>query len=126
MNKADWVWMGHAGHFCGANDCRFRLTTYVGDFIVSTVGEYTPKLFSKNDRDFQPLGCGKDDLYETLVFPAKKDDKGLCCPYIISSFIEIDGDRYKTPLEALEGHMNLCEKFSQKSKKEFEEVITEE
>lgn len=44
MNKEEWIWMPHAGHFCGGNECRFRLNTYVNGYIVSTVGEYLPPL----------------------------------------------------------------------------------
>ena len=31
--------MPHAGHFILGRECQFRLNTYVGKYIVSTVGE---------------------------------------------------------------------------------------
>jgi len=40
--RDEWVWMPHAAHLMVGNDCRFHLATYVGGYIVSTVGEYLP------------------------------------------------------------------------------------
>lgn len=40
--KSDRIYMPHAGHFCGSDDCRFHLNTYVNGYIVSTIGEYWP------------------------------------------------------------------------------------
>ena len=42
MIKEKWIWMPHAGHLCVGHDCRFHLSTFVGKYIVSTVGEYWP------------------------------------------------------------------------------------
>jgi hypothetical protein len=39
MTRDKWVWMGHSGHFILGSSCRFHLNTYVGRYIVSTVGE---------------------------------------------------------------------------------------
>ena len=39
---SDWIWFGTPGHFICANYCRFHLCTRVGDYLVSTVGEYVP------------------------------------------------------------------------------------
>jgi len=41
-SKGKWIWMPHAGHLIVSSDCRFHLNTYVGGYIVSTVGEYFP------------------------------------------------------------------------------------
>lgn len=37
MKEENWVWMPHGGHFILGHMCRFRLNTYVGKYIVSTV-----------------------------------------------------------------------------------------
>jgi hypothetical protein len=39
FDTPNWVWMRHPAHFIGAGDCQFFLATYVGTYIVSTVGE---------------------------------------------------------------------------------------
>src|SRR5919106_127620 len=36
-------WFGHAAHFICGRWCRFHLATQVGDYLVSTVGEYWPE-----------------------------------------------------------------------------------
>lgn len=42
IDRKDWVWYGHAAHFCAADSCRVHLATRVGVVIVSTVGAYYP------------------------------------------------------------------------------------
>lgn len=42
MKKEDWIWMPHPAHFICSDHCRFVLATYVGGYIVSTVGEHVP------------------------------------------------------------------------------------
>lgn len=69
INNQSWIWMPHAGHFCGANECNFRLNTYVGGYIVSTVGEYCP-IIKLGKSTFEEIG--RNRLYETMVFKAKK------------------------------------------------------
>jgi len=131
MNKADWVWMPHPGHFICANDCKFVLCTYVGGFIVSTVGEMLPDsqirdiiaesrgvtLKGKGDYrradfmdkvGFMEIGSG---TYETMVFKAKASEH-KCCPWAASDFTELDCVSCNDPGEAYEGHMLLCEKWS--------------
>ena len=106
MNKEQWVWMPHAGHYILGHQCLFRLNTYVGGFIVSTVGElwneqavrrihaevfdadwYVKNKDKKGDEfdsaymkkfGYEDVGC--DRKYETMVFHAQKS-KVKCCPY---------------------------------------------
>lgn len=42
IERGEWQWFGNAGHFICGNDCRFHLFTRVGDYLISTVGEYWP------------------------------------------------------------------------------------
>mgnify|MGYP001617863885 CR=1 FL=1 len=138
MDKAKWVWMSHAGHFICGNDCRFKLNTFVGKYIVSTVGELwsdrkvreihaevsDPKWLMEN-RDlkgdyfdsaymkrfgYQEIGYAR--LYETMVFKAKKS-KNKCCPFTMVSG-ELDFEGYNKPEQAFEGHMRMCGKWSKK------------
>jgi hypothetical protein len=98
IDMSNWKWFGHAGHFICADKCRFHLTTKVGKYLVSTVGEYWPervvreihaevhdkKWFAENRNlkgdyfdhaymkkfGFEEIGC--DRKYETMVFKAGK------------------------------------------------------
>jgi len=139
MKKENWVFMPHAGHFIGGNDCRFHLNTYVGKYIVSTVGElwsdqkvrrihaevYDIEWYRENENKkgdnfdriymkkfgFEEIGCGR--TYETMVFKAEKS-KNKCCPYRIIVEKEVDSAGYNSPEEAYKGHLKLCEKWSKK------------
>lgn len=106
MKKENWVWMPHAGHFICGDRCQFKLNTYVGKYIVSTVGEM-PNLLKPEE--FQEIGA--DRKYETMVFKAKKS-KFKCCPYKISSGNNIDFAGYNKPEDAYNGHLILCQKWS--------------
>ena len=138
MRRGSWVWMPHPAHFICASDCKFHLATYVGGYIVSTVGELFPdapvrevlaesrkvKLEGIGDArktdyarkiGFETIGC--DRLYETMVFKAKRRDKKPsaetgCCPWQIDVRNEVDFAGYNDPLAATKGHMRLCQKWS--------------
>lgn len=134
MKKSSWVWMPHPAHFICANDCRFVLATCVGDYIVSTVGEYVPPdsameiiarsrgitLSGKGDArradymrqvGFETIGC--DRLYESMVFPAEPWPDNHCgCAFRPSSLTELDFKGYNSPHLAVQGHMELCQKWS--------------
>lgn len=139
MKKDKWIWMPHPGHFICSKDCQFFLNTYIGGYIVSTVGEYwpdrqvreihakifDPKWFAESsslkgdsfDRaymqrfGYEEIGC--DRKYETMVFKAKKGAE-ICCPYGASNWSCIDSESYNSPLEAKNGHLKLCAKWSKK------------
>lgn len=137
-DRSKWIWMPHAGHFCCAKWCQFRLNTYVGGYIVSTVGEYIPpsevreikaevrgiQLNGKGDNreadymkklGYESLGIDPEYIYETMVFEARKSSE-KCCPYTIIVDKDKEQIRYKTRGEAVEGHMKLCEKWSKMRK----------
>lgn len=107
MNKDNWVWMPHAGHFCGASKCLFKLNTYVGKYIVSTVGEYFP-----DGNKIEEIGMNR--TYETMIFKAKKSTTHKCCPYVVSHLMELDMKGYNHPEDAYVGHIKLCKKWSKK------------
>lgn len=139
MKKDKWVWMPHAGHCIIGDWCRFHLSTYVGKYLVSTIGEYwperavreihasihDPKWFAENiglkgdnfdnayrkKFGFEDIGC--DRKYETMVFKAMKSDH-RCCPYKMISGEDIDMDSYNDADSAYIGHLNMCKKWSQK------------
>lgn len=107
MKKENWIWMPHPAHFIASSSCRFVLATYVGKYIVSTVGEYVPK--HRQNEGFEDIGANRK--YETMVFKAEKsEDK--CCPYRIIVQDEVDFEPYNEAGDARRGHMRLCNKWT--------------
>ena len=139
MKKENWVWMPHPGHFICAKDCRFRLNTYVGGYIVSTVGElwperasreihakiHDPKWLEENKHlkgdnfdyaymrkfGYEDIGCERK--YETMVFKAKRTEH-KCCPWQMKAGNELDFEGYNDADSAYLGHMKMCVKWSKK------------
>ena len=128
---SEWVWMPHPGHLCVARDCRFHLCTYVGGYIVSTVGEYLPdapvreilaesrkvSLTGRGDErltdymekiGYGEVGAGRK--YETMVFKAGPSAEE-CCPYRATNLSELYANGYNDPGVATTGHMELCHKW---------------
>jgi len=139
MEKNRWVWMPHAGHFILGSKCQFKLNTYVGGYIISTVGElwnergvreihaevHDLEWLKENKHlkgdyfdvayfkrfGFEEIGC--DRKYETMVFKARKS-KNKCCPYEIIVSEEVDFNSYDNPGEAYKGHLRSCMKWSKR------------
>ena len=106
--KSKWKWFGIPLHFCAADQCYFRLSTQVGDYLISTVGELDmPNL--------PGMEVGIDRKYETMVFKAgppcaiKKCNCGIPSP---ANLTELEMKPYNTRKDAQEGHMAMCEKYS--------------
>lgn len=125
MKKEKWIWMPHAAHFIGGNYCRFKLATYVGKYIVSTVGEWEKDEYEKKwdyideDEKNSPFKyINAIGPYETMVFKAKRSNEKhadyKCCPYDIIVQEEVETLSYKTATEAYKGHKKLCNKWSKK------------
>ena len=126
MDKAKWIWMPHAAHFICASRCQFRLATYVGGFIVSTVGEMEiqnteiAKIVGKMVGDFDTIGYNR--MYETMVFKAiPSAPEFTCCPYGIDVSETVDRDGYNDANAATAGHMALCEKWAAMHDAELED-----
>ena len=119
MKKADWIWMPHPAHFICASRCQFRLATYVGGYIVSTVGEMEiqlpemAKILGKKVGDYDIIGWQR--LYETMVFKAIERPGTPCCPYEIVVEDEVDMQGYNDANAATAGHMALCVKWSKEA-----------
>jgi hypothetical protein len=104
-SQKNWKWFGHALHFIGSNDCRFRMGTQIGRYVISTVGEYLPG--GNQQEEFSDIGYQRK--YETMVFKVGKI-LPCGCPKINPS--EIDMMPYNNPKDAMRGHMAMCEKWS--------------
>lgn len=137
ITKDKWEWMPHAGHLIVGDLCQFHLTTRIGKYLVSTVGEYLPEyqvreifaesrgvdLQGKGDArkaDYmQKIGfeeIGYDRKYETMVFKAVKckPNECLACKWRQASGSDVDMVGYQTPSEASAGHLRMCQKWAKK------------
>lgn len=134
IDEKEWVWMPHAVHFIFGDECRFRLNTRVGDYIISTVGEYLPdapvreilaqcrKIDLEGIGDervsnyMKKIGCediGFNRKYETMVFYSKpSENNDSCCPWEAVRSAELDMIGYSDPGEAYRGHLEMCRKFA--------------
>lgn len=139
MKKDKWVWMPHPGHFICARDCRFHLNTYVGGYIVSTVGELEPSMGTREIEaqvkgitlkgigdarradamkklGWDEIGCNR--TYETMVFKARRGPENAghkCCPWVIDVAHEVDFEGYNDADAAFAGHNKLCAKWAKKT-----------
>lgn len=136
ITKDKWIWMPHAAHFVFGTECKFHLSTKVGKYIISTIGEWLPDYQAREIRahikGITLTGEGEHRLadymnkigyeelhfggykYETMVFPAKKHNGDTCCPWRAVILKDIDKNLYKTREEAFKGHYKMCDKYSKK------------
>ena len=93
--------MPHAVHFICAPECMFSRATYINGFVVSTVGEF----ISNHTKKIQPVGSFPKELYETMVFAAKKNKECPVCPFVPKDFSEpVHHVRHATAKEANDAH----------------------
>ncbi len=102
--------LGCPGHFVAARSCAWRRHTQVGNYRISSVGDYFPERGKERER----LGAGDDCFFETMVFETTgepyKGNEGCGC-HEVKSYSEIDGERYATAGEAQAGHERYVEKY---------------
>ena len=119
----DWEWFGSAGHFICGQWCRFHLTTKVGPWLISTVGEYVHPRHSggselkedewlKENWPGEDIGC--DRKYETMVFRAGEPCECGCGMPRIDGGEERNCAGYNDAKSAREGHIKMCENYSGK------------
>lgn len=144
IRPENWKWFGHAGHLIVARHCQFHLTTQVGNYLISTVGEYWPERSSReiNASIYDPAwhaahnhlrgddydaaymkrfgfeNIGANGKYETLVFKLGKETckvKDFGCGLPRPfDWCEVDGRRYDLAGEATAGHYKFCRKWAKK------------
>lgn len=105
-----WKWYGHAAHFIAADNCLFHMTTVIGDYIISTIGDYYPK----NERSSNPTQIGLDRLYETYVFIDTKRRCSEKCKCPLADGGEIDALHANDRVTANANHTKLCRKYAKK------------
>jgi hypothetical protein len=131
----DWKWYGKAAHFICGDRCQFHMATEIGDYLISTVGEYLPDesvreihckvhgiaLEGRGDArlqdymtkcGFEPIGYQR--LYETMVFKISRHCNANGCNCGMPRFdgSELDFDGYNDSKSATDGHMAMCAKWS--------------
>lgn len=122
----DWRWFGFSGHLIVGRWCRFHLATQVGQYLVSTVGQYVhPRHGGDSEQGDaawlkdNPNGeeIGYDRTYETMVFhtgePCKTDGCGCGMP-VPDDWGELDSQGYNNPGDATRGHLVMCETWAKK------------
>jgi len=113
--EPEWEWFGYPGHFICADRCRFRMTTKVGTYLISTVGDMRRKENGKMG-NMETLGARENSFFETYVFRNVKrcDEAGCTCggQPILTDACEIDGERNATAEDARAAHFRYCQKYS--------------
>jgi len=111
VQQKQWKWFGYAGHFIMGHDCRFRLCTRVGGFLISTVGD----LRDERTGDAREIGCGRK--FETFVFKAGPvcNDPKCDCGLPTQGGGEIDSLPANTAGNAQRNHYEMCEKYSRRA-----------
>jgi hypothetical protein len=125
----DWEWYGLSGHCIIGRWCRFHMLTNVGNYLVSTIGQYVHPTHSngseKSDAEWCAAHPNGDELgpgrtYETFVFPHDgsrcSNDKCGCGQVVPSSWTEVDSLPANDPGTARKNHMELCRKWARKGK----------
>ena len=109
---SEWEWFGYPGHLVVAYSCRFKLCTKVGDFLVSTVGDYRSP---GTETVMTTLGAGRDSFFETYVFRAGARCQSPTCGCgqpELEDACEIEGIRTATAKAAQDAHMAMCQKYA--------------
>ena len=111
IEKQDWIWHALPGHYICADRCIFRLTTEIGNYLISTVGEMIA-LTSKGE--WEDIDAGRK--YETIVFKITSRCKARNCRCLFPHHDgqELDTKGYNLRREAQKGHLAMCEKWSKK------------
>lgn len=107
-----WEWFGYAGHLCVAHYCRFHLCTRVGQYLISSVGDYYPP----HSESRETIGAGEDSFYETYVFKIVGvcTAEGCGCGMPTTDGHEIEGIRSGTPGETQAIHLQMCRKYAKR------------
>lgn len=107
--------LGCAGHFICSSSCRFRRHTQIGNYRISTVGDY---YYSPTGRDEdekrKTVGIGKKDFFETMVFKTSRKrasgNDGCGCRHV-EDWGGLEQIRYATAGQAQRGHEKIVEKY---------------
>lgn len=119
ISESEWRWDGHAGHLIVAKWCRFHLSTRVGDYRISTIGEYVQPNIAGIEPDGKDLGgpeyaefesVGLGRLFETYVFRVHGDGLGE-----VDDWGEIDSLSANDHDTANANHLAMCRKYAKRA-----------
>lgn len=108
--------LGCPGHLIVARYCNWRRHTQVGNFRVSTLGDY----YRSDKAERQTVGSGAADFFETMVFRTSgKLDGGSeqCGCREVVDWSGLECRRYATAGEAQAGHEATVKKYLAKSRR---------
>lgn len=103
--ESEWHWIAVPMHYVCAGRCLFRLATRVGDYIISSIGDF-------HDSDGHKQSIGLNRFYETFVFRRGLDCPCGCGEPGIDNYNEIESRGYTNHKSARDGHMELCYKYA--------------
>jgi len=103
-----WKWFGSPAHFIGSDSCRFHLATEVGEYVISTVGDYYPHGLASGE----PQEIGLNRKFETFVFRKAKGRCDCGCGLPIFTPSEIDSLPANDRATANKNHQTLCRKYA--------------
>lgn len=118
-----WKWFGYPGHLCVGSRCMFHLLTVVGEYMISSVGDYKPeKIFDAHRSTLidncegmrETIGAGDEAFFETFVFKRAGTAECRCGCGTPSpdEFSEIDGKRAVNAADATANHVEFCRKYA--------------
>lgn len=107
IKRKNWIWKGEAGHLKTWRDCLFHLHTNIGDFTISTIGEYYPDRPLNEKWEMQEIGINRH--YETFVFDSYMN--------VVDTY-NVEKTEIKTveqcQIEAERNHIKACEIYSKR------------
>lgn len=116
--ESSWRWFGVSGHLCVAHDCLYHLATEIKGFLISTVGNYRPRVGRDCRREgLRPMEeIGVDRFYETMVFKTVNGrcDCGCGLPKIDLNHVEMIPAA--SPSKADRNHLKACRRYAKRER----------
>lgn len=105
ISESEWKWFGHPRHFCGSPNCHWHMVTEIGNFVVSSIGDYRPPM---NEGQQKEIGC--DRKYETYVFAIGNEVCECGCGQreFSNGPREVAAYGANEPGKARQNHMDMC------------------
>ena len=112
-----WQWFGDTAHFICGHDCLHHLATRVGNYMVSTVGNYRPRhkwtLPGPVMPDAEEVGYNRK--YETYVFRITNGNGCDCgCGLPSIDLSEIDSLSANDGVTSNRNHVAMCRKYARR------------
>jgi len=108
--RQDWQWFGRAAHHCEAHNCRYHLTTTVGPWCISTIGNL------RRTMEDAPEAVGSDRLFETMVFRFRTCREPRCrCDHAPDiQLMELEMLPANDARTARQNHYAACKRWSKR------------